>query len=255
MAKIMSLIYREWILMRKILLLGLAVAAGMLLMFSFLGYSFQNGAFIGNEKLSNMFAKTGGYFETYLIVFFLFPVAGSCAAAYESDVKANWMRYAMTTPADTKARALAHTLFLFIRILAAFGLAVIAGMLMTEAFGKPFTAGMAADFGLYCCITLIPICISELFWSKAKDVISYKKQGSRMACVFGGLGVVVGLLCARTTKSAGTNADPLTALAPVIDKYVAFRNAVQPFVIPVLIGLIVLIYVTVKRNLDSLKRA
>ena len=54
MAKIMSLIYREWILMRKKLLLGLAVTAGLLLLITFIGFSYQNGAFDGNEKLCNL---------------------------------------------------------------------------------------------------------------------------------------------------------------------------------------------------------
>ena len=255
MAKIMSLVYREWILMRKTLLLALAVAAGQVLVFSFLGFNYQNGAFSGNEKLSNMFAKTGGYFETYLAVFFLISVAESCAAAYESDIKANWTRYAMTVPADARARALAHTLFLLIRVLAAFVVSVIAGLLITAAFGKSFQAWMAADFGLYCCVSLAAVCIGEFFRSKATDMISYKKQTNAMAGACVVLGTMVGLLPAKTMKSAGAGADPMTALAPLFEKYTAFRNTAQLFIIPVFLGLIVLIYVIVKRNLDSLKQS
>jgi hypothetical protein len=44
-------------------------------------------------------------------------------------------------------------------------------------------------------------------------------------------------------------------MKPLLDKYTAFRDAVLPFIIPVFIGLLVLIYVIVKRNYAGPKRA
>lgn len=255
MTKIMSLIYREWILMRKKLLLGLVITAGMLMVFSFLGLNYQNGAFSENERLSDMFAKTGGYFETYLLMILLIPVAGTSADVYESDIKANWSRYCLTLPAETRVRALAHILFLLIRFIAAFLILAAVGALITAAFGKPFAAWMAADFGLYCCISLAVISIGEFFLGKAKDPIAFKKQQSRIPVAFAGCGAVVGLLLARMMRNAGSDSDPYTTMKPLLEKYAAIRNAVQPFIIPIFIGLLVLIYVIVKKNLDSLKRA
>lgn len=255
MTKIVSLIYREWVLMRKKMGLTLAITAGMLLMFTIIGFSFRNGTFSGNEKLCDMLAKTGGYFHAYIVMLLLIPVAGTSADAYESDIKTNWARYSLTLPAETKARALAHVLFMLIRFIAVFLILVAVGVLAAAAFGKPFAKGMIADIGLFSCFALIPICLVENFLGKAKDPIAYKKQQSRIAVSFAGCGTAVGLLLARAMKSAGTDSDFFTALNPLLEKYAAFRNAVQPFIIPVFIGLLLLIYVIVKRNLDSLKQS
>lgn len=256
MAKIMSLMYREWILMRKRLLLGLIIAAGLLMMNLFIGFNFQNGAYNGNEKLHDLLVTRGGYLEAYLVMFLLVPVSESCADAYESDLKVNWAHYSMTLPAESKARATAHILFLLIRTLAAFLISVIAGAVIPKAYGKPFSAGMIADIGLYCCISLVFICIFEFFQGRAKDVLSYKKQSSRMACSFGVLGAVVGLVFARSImKTVDAAAEPLTTINPLLEKYTAFRNAAGLFIIPVFIGMMILNYVIVKRNLDSLNHS
>ena len=255
MAKIMSLIYREWILMRKKLLLGLAITAGMLLMITIIGFSFRNGAFDGNEKLRDMFTTYGGSYHAYLVMLLLIPLAGTSADAYESDIKSNWARYSLTLPAETKLRAIAHVLFMLIRFIAVFLILVAVSAAAAAAFGKPFAKEMIADIGVFSCLALIPICLVEFFMGKAKDPIAYKKQQSRIPVAFAACGTAVGLLLARAMKNAGTDSDPITAMKPLLDKYVTIRNTVQPFIIPVFIGLLVLVYVIAKRNLDSLKRS
>ena len=85
-------------------------------------------------------------------------------------------------------------------------------------------------------------------------MITYKKQSNRLSATFAGAGVVAGLLIVRTARG-GENADIVTSFEPLIEQYTAFRNVVFPFIIPVFIVLIALIYVIVKRNYDSLKRA
>ena len=255
MKKIMSLVYREFVLMRKKLLLALAVTAGMAAVFLIIGFSFRNGAFDGNEKLHDLFTKTGGHLEAYLMMFFLIPVVETCADAYESDIKSNWARYSMTLPAETKLRALAHVLFLLVRTAAAFLIVTVLSVLVSAAFGKTLSTGMIADIGLWICLALIPVCIIEFFLGKAKDPIAYKKQQNRIPVAFAGCGTVAGLLLARTMKSAGPDTDPITAMKPLLEKYTAFRDAVLPFIIPVFIGLLVLIYVIVKRNYAGPKRA
>ena len=255
MAKIMSLIYREWIPMRKKSFLALAISAGMLLMITITGFGYQNGSLNENAKLCGMLAKTGGYFHTYLVMFLLIPVAGTCADAYQSDIRTNWARYSLTLPAETKARALAHVLFMLLRFIAAFLILVTIGAVGAAAFGKPFAKGMIADIGLFSCFALIPICFMEFFMGKAKEPIAYQKQQSRIAVSFACCGGVVGLLIARMMRQDGSNSDPFTTMKPLLDKYVAIRNTVQPFIIPVFIGLLALIYVIVKKNLDSLKHA
>ncbi len=255
MAKIMSLIYREWILMRKKLLLGLVITAGLLLLITFIGFSYQNGAFDGNEKLCNLFAKRGGYFEVYPVMLLLTSVAGTSADAYESDIKSNWARYSLTLPAETRPRALAHVLFMLIRFIVTFLILLAVSVVSAAAFGKPFAKEMIADIGIFSCLALLPICLVEFFMGKARDPIAYKKQQSRIPVAFAACGTVVGLLLARTMKSAGTVSDPFTVLQPLLDKYVTIRHTVQPFIIPVFIGLLVLVYVIAKRNLDSLKQS
>ncbi|MBR5361873.1 MAG: ABC-2 transporter permease [Oscillospiraceae bacterium] len=257
MGKIKSLIYREWVLTKKTLLLGLIAALPMLMLGVVVGNGFHNGTLRVNERLHTYLSQTGNYPYTFMVAFFLIIVIPNVSAIYESDIKANWTRYSMTLPADTKSRALAHTLFLLIRIIAAFLLSVAAGTVIAAAFGKQFRAETIADIGLLICLLLIEVCIGESFRSKAKDMITYKKRSNCMAAVFAGLGVAVGLFMARTARSTGgaQQADFMEAFGPLIEKYTAFRNAAAPFIIPVFIGLIVLIYVIGKRNLDSLKQS
>ena len=257
MAKIKSLIYREWVLTKKTLLIGLAAAIPMLMLGVTVGNGFRNGSFDRNERMHTMLAQTGYVPYVFMVAFFLIVVAQNGAAIYQSDIKANWTRYSMTLPADSKSRALAHTLFLLLRIIAAFLISLFAGAAITAAFGKPFRAALAADIGLWICISLLEVCAEEFFRGRAKDMIAYKKQTNTMAGVFAGAGVVVGLFMARMTRRTGgaQQADFMETFGPLIEKYTAFRNAVQPFIIPVFIGLIVLIYLIVKRNLDSLKHA
>ena len=252
MAKIKSLIYREWVLKKKTLLLGLIAAMPMLMLGVTVGNSFQNGTLRVNERLHTMLSQTGEVPYVIMVVMFLIVSAVNCSVIYESDIKANWTRYSMTLPADTKSRALAHTIFLLIRIAAVFLISIAVCAVLAAAFGKPFRTWMIADIGLGICFTLIPICIGELFWSKAKDMITFKKRSNCMAATFAGLGAAVGLIPARMMKN-GQRPDFMQAFGPLIEKYTAFRNAAASFIIPVMIGLLVLIYVIVKRNLDSLK--
>lgn len=254
MAKIKSLMYREWVLTKKTLLLGLIAALPMLMLGVVVGNGFLNGTLRVNERLHTYLSQTGNYPYVFMVAFFLIAVAENGAAVYESDIKANWTRYSMTLPADTKSRALAHTLFLFLRVTAAFLLSVAAGAVLAAAFGKPFQTGLAADIGLFICVSLIVVCIGELFRGKAKDMITYKKQTNTLAAVLIAIVPIVGLIPARMMKN-GQKGDFLQTFGPLIEKYTVFRCCVQPFIIFVIIALFALIYMIVKRNFDSLNRA
>lgn len=254
MTKIKSLIYREWILTKKTLLLGLAALIPMLMLGVVTGISFQNGTLNVNERLHTFLSQTGYYPYTFMVAFFLIAVAENGAAVYESDIKANWTRYSMTLPTDTKSRVLAHTLFLFLRVTAAFLISLAAGAVLARSFGKPIRLEMIADIGLWVCLSLIPVCIGEFFCGKANDMITYKKQTNRMAGVLVGLGIAAGLIPARLMKN-DRQADFMQTFGPLIEKYTAFRNAAALFIIPVFIGLIVLVYVIGKRNLDNLQHS
>jgi len=176
MAKIKSLIYREWVLTKRTLFLGLVAAVPMLMLGVTVGNGFRNGSFDGNERMHTMLAQTGYVPYVFMVAFFLIVVTQNGAAIYQSDIKANWTRYSMTLPTDTKCRAFAHTLFLLLRIIAAFLISLFAGAAITAAFGKPFRAALAADIGLWICISLLEVCAEEFFRGRAKDMIAYKKQ-------------------------------------------------------------------------------
>ena len=194
MARIKSLMYREWVLTKKTLLLGLAAAILMLMLGVFIGNGFRSGSFDGNEKIHTMLAQTGDLAFAYIFAFFLIVIGSNCSALYESDIKANWTRFSMTLPTDTKCRAFAHTLFLLTRNIVAFVISLAAGAVIPAAFGKPFSAVLAVDIGLFCCISMLFVCFAEFFWSKAKDMISYKKQSNRLSAALAVAGVVIGLL-------------------------------------------------------------
>ncbi len=85
-------------------------------------------------------------------------------------------------------------------------------------------------------------------------MITYKKQSNRMSAAFAGVGVVIGLLLAKT-MGKGDSVDITANFEPLIEKYAVFRNTAQLLIIPVFILMIVLIYVIVKRNLDNLKHS
>ncbi len=168
MAKIKSLMYREWVLTKKTLLLGMTATLGVLILSMIIVISFRQGAFNDKENLNDLLEKAGNYIITYLFAFCLTTVAAKGSAVYDSDIKSNWARYSMTLPTDTRIRACTHVLFLLIRYIAAYLLSLCADAIVSAAFLKPFSVDMAVDIGLICCLSLINICICEFLLEQGK---------------------------------------------------------------------------------------
>lgn len=259
-----SLIYREWCIMKKSFILSGTAVFCIMLMMTLFALSAKYGNLARQIDGGNKELKTLSDMFIFSVTF-LIPYCAMAAALdsgmYISDIRAGWTRFSITVPVSTKTKALAHTLFLAIRMGVAFVFSVIVVASVNAAMGTAFNSGMLANIGIICIFSLVFAVIYEFLQSLPKDEITYKKRQTIGGMVFIGLGLLLGLYMAKastkyTEEYAAANGDePIEFIPPELtDKYFTFRNTFAPFILPVIILMFVGIYFIVKTNLDKQKK-
>ena len=263
--QICSLIYREWCIMKKSFILGgIAVLSIMIIMLMFLlsaKYGNLSKEIAGDKTALSYLGEAGSVMVTFLLPYCSFAVAVD-AAIYKSDIKAGWVRYSIALPVSTKTRALAHTLFIAVRMAAAFVFSLITVLVIRAAAGASFSVSLLADMGIIGVMTLLIEIFTEFVQSLPKDEIMLKKQQAKGSVVIIAIGIAIGLYFSKITMNsyeefAGSlSEDSAVHYFPpeLIEKYTSFRSAIAPFLLPLIILMFAAVYFIVKTNLDRQKK-
>lgn len=255
MAKIRALMYREWQLVFKNLLIGGFSVISLLL----LALLFYLSAQYGNlkEELNNdldsqrIFATFGYYFVYYMTAYIIIALAVPIQT-YKSDITANWCRFELSLPVSPRDHALAHILGKTLRMLGGWVMILAITLILNLVADRSLNLDLITDVGIITVIVLLIDLVTEFCYSSVKDSIGLKKASMKLISILVTCGLVVGLLLSRINMpEMGTEAlvtPEEIAESPIIKQIAQFRSAVQPFVLPAIILLLILTYLTVKRG-------
>ena len=252
MNRVKSMLYRQWMLERKTLLVGLVALSTILIIFIAVALSVKYGnlktVLGGDADAMNLFGSAGYTMAMYMICYVTLGVAISSHTIFQTDVKANWTRFSIALPGTPAEHAFAFTLFVAIRMIAAYSIVILTGLVAGAAMEKPLTTEFIADMGfMSLLIFLFPLLMIFLV-SSVKDAIAFKKQQAKFVMVIMALGVAVGLICSKImpdTKEANSMEE---AIQPFLNIYTPVRDAVKPFLIPAILVMLVLMFFALRRG-------
>lgn len=255
MAKIRALLYREWRLMSKHILIGSFSVTAMLLMALLFYLSAQYGNL--KEELKNdldtmQFLGTFGYYYVFYLTVYIIVALVLPSKTYRSDVAANWCRFEIALPVTPHDHALAHTLGVTLRMLGGWLFILIVTLILNLIADKSLSLNLVTDVGIMTAIILLIDNVSDYFYSAVKDTIGFKKANVKITAFLVTCGLVVGFLVFHMINVPASEPEELNieaiASSPVIKQIAEYRSAVQPFVLPAIILLLILTYLFTKRG-------
>jgi len=257
MNRVKSILYRQWMLERKTLLGGLIVLSSILVIFIAVALSVKYGnlktALGGDADAVNLFGSAGYTMAMYLICYVTLAVAISSHTIFQTDIKANWTRFSIALPGTPTEHAFAFSLFVAIRIIAAYAIVILIGLTAGAVLDKPLTTEFFADMGFMSLLIFLFPLLTIFFVSSVKDAIAFKKQQQKFVMVIMGLGVCIGLVCAKKFPHKAEANSMEDAIQPFLDFYTPIRDAAKPFLIPALLLMLVLMFFALRRGYTKQK--
>lgn len=261
MRRIKPMIYRQWMLERKNLFMGAIVLFAILLIITAVALSMQFGnlkeGMDGDTK--SLFGEMGGTIAMYMICYVMISVASISTNVKQADIKANWTRYAIALPGTPSEHAFAFTAFLALRLFGGYAVVTVIGLILGAVLHHPLTLDFIADMVFMSLIMLAVGLVTVMFFTSVKDAIRFKKRQTGFSIFLIVCGSALGLLGAKlmplANKATAEEGKVEDFQVLIQEYYLPLREAVKPFLIPAVLGMLLLIYLASRREYAKQKQS